>query len=175
MEKELQKIKLIALDMDGVLTDNTVEMDELGNIRKRFNYSDCIAIDKLTAYFDVILISSSDRVNPEFAEYIGIPYYHVPYGKKKNKKDFMFKFLQRCGLNWRNLLFVGDGIVDKKLLQVAALSFCPLNADPEIKRLPGIYRLKRKGGNGVVEELYELIKPEIMRRLKYDECKISQC
>ena len=169
MEKELKNIKLIALDVDGVLTDNKFHMDELGNITKVYNYSDIICIDQMTQFFEVILVSSGDRVTPKFAEYIEIPYYHVPYGGRRDKKDFMFRFLQKREWTWRNLLFVGDGIVDKRVLQSAALAFCPFNAAPEIRKLPGVYKLRRKGGEGVIEELYEIIKPELMRRTKYAE------
>jgi 3-deoxy-D-manno-octulosonate 8-phosphate phosphatase (KDO 8-P phosphatase) len=167
MEKILKDIKLIVLDIDGVLTDNKFHMDELGNLRKTFNYSDLIAIDQMKKYFDVILLSSADRVNPKFAEYVDLPYHHIAYGGRRDKKDFMFRYLQKRNLNWRNVLFVGDSPVDKKLLHVAALAFCPADAAPEIRRQKNIYQLKNKGGEGVIEELYEIIKPEIMRRLKH--------
>ena len=167
MEKILKDIKLIVLDIDGVLTDNKFEMDELGNLRKTFNYSDLIAIDQMRNFFDVILVSSADRVNPKFAEYADLPYHHIAYGGRRDKKDFMFRYLQKRNLSWRNVLFVGDSPVDKKLLIAAAIGFCPADAAPEIRRLKGIYQLRSKGGEGAVEELYEIIKPEIMRRRKH--------
>ena len=167
MENILKEIKLIVLDIDGVLTDNKFTMDELGNLRKTFNYSDLMAIEQMREYFEVILVSSADRVNPKFAEYAELPYYHIKFGGRRDKKDFMFKYLQKRGLTWRNVLFVGDSPVDKKLLISSAIGFCPADAAPEIKQLKGIYHLKRDGGQGVIEELYEIIKPEIMRRLKH--------
>jgi 3-deoxy-D-manno-octulosonate 8-phosphate phosphatase (KDO 8-P phosphatase) len=165
MEEKLKDIEIIALDVDGVLTDNKIHIDELGNIRKVFTYKDLVAIERLRPYFKVILITSSDRVNDKLAEYMGLSYHHVRFGGRRDKKAHMFRYLQTRGLNWRNLLFVGDGIVDKTLLQASALAFCPSDAELEIKQLESVYKLKTKGGDGVVSELYyKLLHREVARR-----------
>ena len=57
MEEKLKDIEIIALDVDGVLTDNKIHIDELGNIRKVFTYKDLVAIERLRPYFKVILIT----------------------------------------------------------------------------------------------------------------------
>ena len=165
MEETLKEIKIIALDVDGVLTDNKVHIDELGNIRKVFTYKDLATIERLRPYFKVILITSSDRVNDKLAEYMGLPYHHVRFGGRRDKKQHMFRYLQKRGLSWRNLLFVGDGMADKTLLQAAALAFCPSDAEPEIRQLEAVYKLGTKGGDGIVEELfYKILHREISRR-----------
>ena len=165
MEETLKEIKIIALDVDGVLTDNKIYIDELGNIRKAFTYKDLAAIEHLRPYFKIILITSSDRVNDKLAEYMGLPYHHVRFGGRRDKKQHMFRYLQKRGLSWRNVLFVGDGIVDKTLLQAAALAFCPSDAAPEIRQLEAVYKLGTKGGDGVIEELfYKVLQREISRR-----------
>ena len=163
MEVALKKVNTLVFDIDGVLTDGRFYVDELGHFRKGFLDKDFGALRELKKYFRIVLISASEKVNEHVGKMLGVLFYYEPHDKKKKLKELMQK--------WRvapsNILFVGDSYVDIKCTQLIPLSFCPADAIPELRNSSNIVTLKAKGGEGAAVEIYELLKPEIMRRRKH--------
>lgn len=164
MEEVVKKINTIVFDVDGVLTDGKIYVDELGNFRKGFLDKDFLAIKELKKYFRIVFLSANDRVTGHVAKMLGVQFYYEPHDKKKKLKEL----LRKWNTTSANVIFVGDGYVDIKCTQLVPLSFCPANAVPELIRSEHVVTLKAKGGEGVAVELYERLKPELMRRRKYD-------
>jgi len=163
MEDILKKINTIVFDIDGVLTDGKFYVDELGHFRKGFLDKDFGAIGLLKKHFRIVLMSASQKVNEHVAKMLGVLFYYEPHDKKKKLKELMRKW----GITPNNVLFVGDGYVDIKCTHLIPLSFCPADAVPELRNSSSVAVLDSWGGEGVAVEIYELLKPEIMRRRKY--------
>jgi len=163
MEDALKKVNTLVFDIDGVLTDGRFYVDELGHFRKGFLDKDFGALRILKKYFRIVLISASEKVNEHVGKMLGVLFYYEPNDKKKKLKELM----QKWGAHPHNVLFVGDSYVDIKCTQLIPLSFCPADAVPELRNGSSVVTLKAKGGDGVAVEIYEILKPEIMRRRKH--------
>ena len=163
MEDALKKVNTLVFDIDGVLTDGRFYVDELGHFRKGFLDKDFGALRILKKHFRIVLISASEKVNEHVGKMLGVLFYYEPNDKKKKLKELM----QKWGAHPHNVLFVGDSYVDIKCTQLIPLSFCPADAVPELRNGSSVVTLKAKGGEGVAVEIYEILKPEIMRRRKY--------
>jgi 3-deoxy-D-manno-octulosonate 8-phosphate phosphatase (KDO 8-P phosphatase) len=164
MEDALKKINTLVFDIDGVLTDGKFYVDELGHFRKGFLDKDFGALRILKKHFRIVLMSASQKVNEHVGKMLGVLFYYEPHDKKKKLKELMNKW----GINSNNVLFVGDSYVDIKCTQLIPLSFCPFDAVPELINSPNVITLDAYGGEGVAVEIYEMLKPEIMRRRKYE-------
>ena len=163
-EEALRKVNTIVFDVDGVLTDGKYYVDELGNVRKAFLDKDFMSIQQLKKHFRIVFLTSSKRVNHHVAEMLGIQYVLEPHDKKKKLKEL----LRKWNVSPNNVIFIGDSNLDVKCTHIIPLSFCPADAVPELKNNSGVITLKAKGGEGVAIEIYEMLKPEIMRRRKYE-------
>jgi 3-deoxy-D-manno-octulosonate 8-phosphate phosphatase KdsC-like HAD superfamily phosphatase len=61
------------------------------------------------------------------------------------------------GITLQNVCFVGDDVNDLDLLQHAGVAACPTNAVEVVKAVPGIIHLTKKGGDGAIREIAEMI------------------
>jgi 3-deoxy-D-manno-octulosonate 8-phosphate phosphatase (KDO 8-P phosphatase) len=163
MEETLKKVNTLVFDIDGVLTDGKFYVDELGHFRKGFLDKDFAALRELKKHFRIVLISASEKVNEHVGKMLGVLFYYEPHDKKKKLKELMRKW----GIGPNNVLFVGDGYVDIKCTHLIPLSFCPMDAVPELRNSSSVVTLDAYGGEGVAIEIYEILKPEIMRRRKH--------
>ena len=76
------------------------------------------------------------------------------------KLDAANKICEELGITLENVCFVGDDVNDLDLLQHAGVAACPANAIPEVKAVPGIIQLTKKGGDGAIREICEMILAE---------------
>lgn len=148
----MSKIKLVLLDIDGVLTDGTKMYDlDFKVIGKSFHDHDFAAIKKFrSAGIKVIFISGDDRVNLEMAENRGVDF--ILADKKEDKWKFILKGYQ-CKPD--EVAFVGDSMYDIGLLKKVGHAFCPSDAMAEVKKVA--YPLGAKSGRGVVLSLYQYL------------------
>lgn len=154
-------IKVVALDVDGVLTDGRKAFDLQGRvISKNFYDRDFLYLKLMREelQLQVVFVSGDDRVNAAIASDRKIPFLHAVAGC--DKLDALANWLCGNGFAWDEVCYVGDCIVDKYiLLHVQALggiAAVPANATLDIKSLVNLV-LCTKGGDGVVEELYFLL------------------
>ena len=73
------------------------------------------------------------------------------------KLDAATQICAELGITLENVCFVGDDVNDLDLLQHAGVAACPANAIPEVKAVPGIIQLAKKGGDGAIREICEMI------------------
>lgn len=148
----MKKIKLVLLDIDGVLTDGTKMYDlNFKIIGKSFHDHDFAAIKKFkSAGIKVVFVSGDDRVNLEMAENRGVDFIHAH--KKEDRWKFILKGYQ-CDPD--EVVFVGDSMYDIGLLKKVGHAFCPSDAMTEVKKVA--YPLNAKSGRGVVLALYEYL------------------
>lgn len=150
------KMRLIVFDIDGVITDGTVQIDEFGHEYKRFYLNDIDALNLLSRE-GYILAAITGEDGP-IADFISrkVPWKHFILGCKMKLEAFKTILkLEDCQLD--ESAYIGDGVYDVPVLKYVPKSICPANAVPAAKEAARIH-LHCLGGHGCVVELYEMIK-----------------
>lgn len=152
-----KKIKIIAMDVDGVLTPGDVVVLESGEEVKAWNVKDRLGMalvrDRgLPLRFAWITGRSSNTV-VRSAEDLGISYV---VQKCEDKKTALSKILLNAGLSFEEAAFIGDDLIDLPALLSAGFSACPRDACPDVlKRVH--YVSPVPGGRGVLRDVMEFI------------------
>jgi 3-deoxy-D-manno-octulosonate 8-phosphate phosphatase (KDO 8-P phosphatase) len=155
IEKLAKKIKLLILDVDGVLTDNSLYIDDKGLESKRFNITDGMGIRlALTAGLEVALISGRFSKATEFRA-LDLKIKHVYLGKT-DKINAYEGIKRKLNLKDEQIAYVGDDILDVPVLKKVGLPICVNNANPQAKKFAKRVT-KAKGGYGAVREVVDLI------------------
>ena len=157
------QIKLIILDIDGVLTNGRKVYNLKGEVvGKEFLDQDFTALNELSKYFTIVFLSGDDRVNKGvFAKK-----YKFFCSRGKDKKYYIKLIFKKYNVGPYDCIFIGDDIPDLRCMQMIPLSFCPANAVQDVKAL-AYQVIPVSGGNGVIVYLLDLLKEEIMLRRKY--------
>jgi 3-deoxy-D-manno-octulosonate 8-phosphate phosphatase (KDO 8-P phosphatase) len=149
------QIKLILLDVDGVLTDGAVVIYGDGSESKRFHIRDGIALVwAQRAGITVGLLSA--RQSPttvQRAAQLGITLIHQGVSSKIETYD---QIVGDMVLNDQQVAYMGDDIVDLAVLRRAGLSAAPADAVAEVRGRVD-FLSAQPGGEGAVRELVELI------------------
>lgn len=155
IRKKGQKIKLLLLDVDGVLTDRGIVMDDRGGEVKRFDVQDGHGIRLLLrAGVQVGLISGrSSKVVSHRAKDLGI---RMVYQKVYNKVGVYEKIKRKTGLKDQEIAFVGDDIVDLPILRKVGLAVTVRDGWGELKPVVDFVTTEG-GGRGAVREVVELL------------------
>ena len=147
-------IKLLVLDVDGVLTDGGMYYTESGDEFKKFNVKDGRALKNLSEKgFEIGIISSGFNSNIIFnrAKLFDIKLVHVG---TEAKLDMLQKWTDELKIDMTQVAFVGDDINDMDVLEVVGLSACPADAHSKVKAIVDVV-LSKKGGKGCVREFVE--------------------
>ena len=155
IEAIAKKIKLLILDVDGVMTDGSIILDNEGNELKRFHVRDGHGIKMLQrAGIKVAIITGRQSKVVEIrAKELGIEEVH----QRIFMKSVLYEqLLQKYNLKDENVAFMGDDIVDIELLKRAGLPAVPSDADEGVKKW-ALFISGKKGGRGAVRELIDLI------------------
>ena len=150
---KMQAVRLVGLDVDGVLTDAGVYIGPDGIEAKRFNIQDGLGIKLLQqAGLEVVFISArhSDATTTRARE-LRVP---VHQGNGLPKRALVQRLLDERELTWDQFAFVGDDLVDIPLFQRCAVAVAPSNAVPEAKAAAH-HVLTLAGGHGAVREFIE--------------------
>tara|TARA_B100000131_G_C17833121_1_gene498624 strand:- start:84 stop:605 length:522 start_codon:yes stop_codon:yes gene_type:complete len=149
------KIKLIILDVDGVLTDGKKYYNEkgLGKL-KTFCDKDFTAIKRIKAAgVNVCFLSGDANINQAIAKNRNIDFY---FSRGRSKCDFLGQFSQFYGCNISEMAFIGDDLFDLDLLEKVGYSFCPSDSCREVKGAC-VHTLTSKGGDNVVMEMHDYL------------------
>ncbi|MFH1782202.1 MAG: HAD-IIIA family hydrolase [Candidatus Omnitrophota bacterium] len=154
MEKNLEKIKLLILDVDGVMTDGRVTYDNFGDELKSFSILDGLGIKFLhdSGLKSVILTARKSKIVTHRARDIKIKAVYAGFDKLSLYKKILSKFKVKD----EEVCFIGDDILDIAVLKRVGFSACPPNAVEEVKAVVD-YTTNKKGGRGAVREVIELI------------------
>ena len=149
-------IKLLILDVDGVLTDGKKYYDDTGLAKyKTFCDKDFSAIKKFKASFcRVIFLSGDKNINESIALNRNLDFY---YARDKCKSSFISEFKNKYSVTEDSMCFIGDDIFDAPIMERVCYKFCPKDAVSEIRDLCGNQNtLHSKGGENVLDELYNV-------------------
>jgi len=147
-------IKMLLLDIDGVMTDGGMYYTEQGDEFKKFNTKDGIVIRKLTkSGFPVGIISSgfNKRLIQRRAELLGIQ--KVAVGTRP-KTEILEEWCAELEIPPHQVAYIGDDINDFEMMQTVGFSACPADAIDKIKNEAKVV-LNRNGGAGCVREFVE--------------------
>jgi 3-deoxy-D-manno-octulosonate 8-phosphate phosphatase (KDO 8-P phosphatase) len=152
--KRLRSIKLLALDVDGVLTDDTLMFGPDGFEAKRFNISDGLyMVLAQRAGLEIAIISGrySPATDSRMTD-LGIK--HV-LQKKLDKTKQIAPLMETLNFEYEDIAFMGNEILDIKLSQKVGLAIGVADSCKELLDVVG-YVTERKGGEGAVREVLEL-------------------
>lgn len=155
MKDKIKRIKLIALDVDGVLTDGKIVYDSNGGELKFFDVQDGfgIVLCRKAGLKVAILSARSAKPVTQRAKDLKVDrVYQNAYPKlgryEEMLKDFKISDEQVC--------FVGDDLPDLPVLKRVGFPVAVANAAAEVKK-SAVYVTKKNGGAGAVREVIELI------------------
>ena len=145
---------ILFYDFDGVMTDNTVIMDEHGIESVRVNRSDGLAISALKkmGFAQAIVSTEKNNVVSMRAEKLGI----LCMQGLEDKKSVLLDYCIDSSINPELCVFVGNDINDLEVMNSVGYPVCPSDAHSKIISISR-FVLNTKGGNGVIRELLDLI------------------
>ncbi len=155
IKEKAEKIRLLILDVDGVMTDGSIILDNDGNELKRFHVRDGHGIKMLVkAGITVgIITGRKSKVVEIRAEELGITEVHQKIFRKSTVYE---KLRKKYKCRDENIAFMGDDVVDQELLKRAGLSAAPCDAEEGAKKWADIV-MEKGGGRGAVREFTDLI------------------
>jgi len=153
--ERLKRIRLLILDVDGVLTDGGIVMNDLGQETKSFNVRDGHGLKLLMRYrVDVALLTGrQSEVVQHRARDLGIVEVHQRIWDKLAAYEEM---IRRRGLEDGEVAFMGDDIVDVPVLRRVGFAATVADGSHEAKSMVH-YVACRDGGKGAVREVCDLI------------------
>ncbi|WP_346854510.1 HAD hydrolase family protein [uncultured Draconibacterium sp.] len=152
-KEELKEVKAFVFDVDGVLSKDTSPLNEDGDPVRTANVKDGFAIrSAIKAGYPVAIITGGfiERVRLRY-EKLGVEHF---YDKARNKVECLHDFLSKTGIDAKNVLFMGDDLVDFRVMHEVGLPTCPKDAVHEIKEISK-YISDKNGGEGCVRDVIE--------------------
>lgn len=149
------KIRLIALDVDGVLTDGKITFTSSGDEIKAFHVRDGHAV-KLAIRAGLTIALITGRESPivaRRADELGIS---LVFQGAHDKREALENLVAQTGCRPDQIAYMGDDVVDLPVLRAVGFGAAPSDADPEVlARVPFVTR--SRGGEGAVRELIQFI------------------
>ncbi len=151
----MKQIKLLVLDVDGVLTDGRIVMDDAGRELKFFHVRDGMGIHLLMKRgIEVAIISGRfSYVTLRRAEDLGIKYV---YQGIKDKLAILKSLCDSLSLTKEEVAYVGDDLNDVECIKWAGFGVVVADAPEYVKKYAD-YVTRLPGGKGAVREVCDLI------------------
>ncbi len=148
-------IKLLILDVDGVLTDGKISLDSHGGEIKNFHIHDGLGIKRIQK-IGIIVAIISGRTSPIVTErFTDLGVHHI-YQGQRDKTKALQALLTTLQLRPNDAAFVGDDLLDIPVMQQVGFSVAVPNAVAEVKKIAH-WQTKKSGGEGAVREVCDLI------------------
>lgn len=151
----LKQIKLLIMDVDGVLSDGRIIYNSQGNDYRIFNVHDGYGI-RLAQQSGIKVVFVSGRhssIIDKRAQDLGVG---DVYQSVADKAEVLEELLDKYKLNSNEVCAIGDDLIDLSLLKQVGLPVAVCNAIPDLKKVAR-YVTKLPGGNGAVREVVDLI------------------
>ena len=155
LQSRLAQIELLALDVDGVLTDGGLYYTESGKELKKFNVKDGMGIKLLMrSGIEVAIISAnSSSATIHRAKKLGIEHCFVGI---ENKLNVLQDLCDRLSISLEQVAYVGDDITDIPIFRSIGCPMTVADAMPENLN-NAVYVTQKFGGKGAIREVCELI------------------
>ena len=164
IEEKAKKIKLLVMDVDGVLTDGRIVYANSGDVLKFFDVSDGmgLALWSRAGLKSAILTARKSRIVSMRSRDTHI---NKVYQNASRKSEVFKRILIDFKFTPEEMCFIGDDVVDIPVLIKVGFAVCVPNAVQEVKN-EAHYTTKREGGRGAVREVIDMI---LKTQGKWDE------
>lgn len=152
---KLKAVKAFILDVDGVMTDNTVHVTESGEQLRIMNIRDGLGLKIALQHGYQVCIITGGRSQGVIKRLSGIGIEHI-YSGIEDKWPVYVQFLQAFGLKATEICYMGDDLPDLQILRKVGLSACPADAVPEVINTVD-YISPIAGGKGCVRDVVEKV------------------
>ena len=148
-------IKLLAFDVDGVMTDGSITYDENGIEYKTFNAKDGHGLAKMakSGFITAIITGRNNGTVDKRATDLKVT---EVYQGVKNKLPILEAIMQKYELDFSHVAYMGDDEPDIAILEKVGISACPADAVKKVRDICNFVSSK-DGGKGAVRELCDLI------------------
>jgi 3-deoxy-D-manno-octulosonate 8-phosphate phosphatase (KDO 8-P phosphatase) len=155
---DFSKIKLLILDVDGVMTDGNFYVSDNGDISRKFNVLDGFGIvNAIQRGLEIAVITGGKgKAVTHRCDYLGIK---NAFLGREDKHNVYTKILKpKLGIKDEEVAFIGDDVYDIELMKMVGLPVTVPDAHDKVKTVAK-YITTRKGGEGAVREVIDLILP----------------
>lgn len=155
LKERAKKIKLMAFDCDGVMTNGDVTYDENGVEYKTFNVKDGHGLVRMakSGFITAIITARNNGTVAHRAKNLNITELHQG---KKYKLPTLEELKEKYNLSYDEISYMGDDLPDICCLEKVGLACCPNDAVNEVKEICHFITSK-DGGRGAVRELCDFI------------------
>jgi 3-deoxy-D-manno-octulosonate 8-phosphate phosphatase (KDO 8-P phosphatase) len=151
----LQNIKLLATDVDGVLTDAGMYYAESGDEWKKFNTRDGMGLKLLQAegIITAIITMEQTQIVARRGRKLKIP---EVFQGITNKAEVLALLSEKYGISYEEMTYIGDDVNDLSALRLVGFSATPADGIEEVQAIVH-YVCQKKGGEGAVREICDKI------------------
>lgn len=155
LRAKASKIKMVAFDVDGVMTDGSLTFDENGVEYKTFNAKDGQGIVNLknAGIITAIITARENGTVKHRFENLGMTRL---FQGQKDKLKAMKQLLEDYNLDFSQVAYMGDDLPDIPVLKEVGLGCCPNDAVDEVREI-ATFISSKNGGRGAVREMCDLI------------------
>ncbi len=155
VEERASRVRLVAMDVDGTLTDSAMYFSPQGEAMKRFSTRDGMGVTLLhrAGIPCVIITSENSEIARRRAEKLKIE--HVILHSHDKTRD-LSNLIEKLGIAMEAVAYIGDDVNDAPVMKLVGLAACPSDAVATIKSVAH-YVCNASGGNGAMRELAELV------------------
>ncbi len=155
LKQRFKRIRLLILDVDGVLTDNSLFISDDGMEAKKFNVSDGMGIYLAKkAGIEVAFISGrKSKATQLRAQELGIKHAFLDANQKSGPYE---KIKEELKIEDQEVAYLGDDLLDVPVLKKVGLPIAVNNSNPVAKKYAA-YITQANGGEGAVREVIDLI------------------
>lgn len=153
--EQFRHIRTFIFDVDGVLTDGTVQLLPGGEQSRKMNIRDGYALQLAVKMGYRIAVISGGRSESVVSRLTGLGVRDIFTGIT-DKSGKLEDYALEHDLLWEQMLFMGDDIPDYRAMQMCGIPACPADATPEIKSISK-YISPVAGGQGCVRDVIEKV------------------
>jgi 3-deoxy-D-manno-octulosonate 8-phosphate phosphatase (KDO 8-P phosphatase) len=153
--KPSHKIKLVVFDVDGVLTNGQLFYGEHGELIKAFNVKDGVGIkllQKMGICVAVISAKDSAPLNKRMND-LAVEEFHPG---SHDKVAVLTEVLARRGIDWSEVAYTGDDVIDFPAMSKCGYTYCPSDAYSLVQKHSDQI-LQSRGGEGCAREVADII------------------
>ena len=155
------EIKLVLFDLDGVFTDNFVNVDENGVEQVRCNRSDGLGLKKLKDIniLSYIISTETNNVVQARAKKLGIPCINAV----QDKGAAVISLTKELDIDLKNVMFLGNDINDIPALKIVGFPVGVADSYSDIEEYI-LLKTKNPGGHGAVREICDIIHKQLREK-----------
>lgn len=156
--KNLNEIKLFAMDVDGTLTDGNIYMGNNGEMFKAFNVKDGLGIKLLKDYgiIPAIITGRNSKIVENRCKELGLTEFHQGV---KNKAEKLQELMKKYAFSTEQVAYIGDDMNDLSAIRTAGITFAPADCAESLKPFIDII-LSKPSGQAPVREAVDMILKE---------------